>query len=92
MRVRFVHLKAEIDKSQAMPAPKRVEDINAWLKQARKTIPEIPDTKPPAKWKVRHSHATPHLVVFELFNGEDLHSKAYDFCHVVINRTASSLG
>ena len=92
MKVRFVHLRKHIDKVASMPAPRKVEEIDEWLKAARRAISEIPDVKLPSNWKVGKKHATPQRVVFELNNGEDVHTKAYDFCHVVINRQASSLG
>lgn len=92
MRARFVHLKKEVDITASMPAPKRVSEINEWLKQARKSIPEIPDTNSPGSvWKVKEHQATLKLVVFTLYNGKAEHEGSYDFCQVVINRQASSL-
>lgn len=84
MRVRFVHLEQEIDVQAAMPAPKKVSELSAWFKSARKAIPQIPDIIPPSKWVLGKSVATLNQVSFELINGTD-------FCHVVINRQASSL-
>lgn len=74
-----------------MPCPSKVWDYNAWLKEAQKAIPEIPKLMP-GLWKIKQQHATPNVVVFELCNFADPHTKAFDFCHVIIDRKASSLG
>lgn len=88
MRVRFVHIMAEIDISKPMLAPRRVSEIDAWLKQAKKTIPEIPSTVAPSAWRVSKYTATPERVVFHLSNEND----GKDHCQVVIDRRASRFG
>lgn len=49
MRVEYHNTITGAYKSAKMKCPKRVTDINAWLKSARKAIPEIPEM-PIAKW------------------------------------------
>lgn len=53
---------------RCMPIPKKVSRIDAWLKQARKTIPEIPDPYKDPKWSISTSEATIEEVRFTLVN------------------------
>lgn len=92
MKVRFVWLSKEIDVVKTMKCPKKVENRDAWLVSARKAVSDIPATTPPSTWAISFFDATLKRVVFELSNNKDKHARGYDFCHVIIDREASSLG
>lgn len=80
MRVSYVGARGGVH-NKPMRAPKKVEQIEAWLKAARRAIPEIPD------WPILKFRVTPELVVFALQQ-----PKGLEVANVVINRKASSLG
>lgn len=71
--------------SKKMPAPKKVERIEAWFKQARKLIPEIPNPEQ-TDWQITHQDATVKWINFEM------HNSVGERCYVVIDRTQPFIG
>jgi hypothetical protein len=74
-----------INITKKMSAPKKVEQIEAWFKQARKTIPEIPDPEQ-TDWQITHKDATIKWIKFEM------HNTVGERCYVVIDRTVPFIG
>lgn len=51
--------------AKSMPQPKRMADIKAWFRQARRIIPEIPNPQD-SNWRLVSEDATFTEVTFEL--------------------------
>ncbi len=78
-------LKKNITISKRMGAPKKVERMEAWLKEARKVIPQIPSVKD-TDWQITHQLATSKRIIFEM------HNSIGEACTVEIDRTQSLIG
>lgn len=84
-----MHLSKDIDKIASMKCPRKVEDKYEWLRNAQKSIPEIPSIHGVAsKWRLKRWEANENRVVFELQNSA---SADNDCCYVIVDRKASSL-
>lgn len=85
---RFNHSKpGSIPISRKFGAPKKVEQMSAWFKAARKVIPEIPNPEQ-TDWQITCEHATSDakFITFELANSVG------DRCSVIIDRSISLIG
>lgn len=64
----LVRLKTEdLDKSARMFTPKKITVELAWLREARKVIPQIPNSEK-TDWRIHSSHITLHFLRFEMVN------------------------
>lgn len=84
----LVQYRNEVQKtelSRRMFAPKKAADINAWFKEARKVIPQIPNPKD-TDWVIFRSDASLNYISFEMYNSVG------ERCYVVIARKHSPLG
>lgn len=75
----------DINIQRGMPAPKKIEKLEAWFKQARKVIPQIPDA-PNGLWNITHQSASIKWISFELETPQG------ERCYVIIDRQRSALG
>lgn len=84
MIVQFVNQQAQppVIITKTMAAPKTAGASLAWLKQARKVIPQIPPTKPGADWEVFSTESSVNFIKFTLTQCNDSCIKV----HVVIDR------
>lgn len=75
----------DVNITKKIPAPRKVEKMEAWFKEARKMIPQIPNPKE-TDWIISHETATIKYVRFDMVNtvGEK--------CQVVIDRTQPFIG
>jgi hypothetical protein len=83
----LVHYRFEtrrIEETKRMAAPK-VATINAWYKQARTVIPQLPDLKR-SDWQIFHHNASTGRIYIEIRNSVD--ERAY----LVIDRTVPAIG
>lgn len=74
-----------INITKKMAAPKKVTQIEAWFKEARKMIPEIPNPKD-TDWIITHQQADVKWVRYDLVNSVG------EKCQVVIDRTQPFIG
>lgn len=74
----------DVNITKRMGAPKKMT-MDAWFKQCRKVIPEIPNVKD-TDWIIKHEHADFRWIKYELVNsiGEK--------CEVVVDRTQPFIG
>lgn len=56
-----------VDKSARMFTPKRITQESAWLREARKVIPEIPNVEK-TDWRILSMDVSLHKLHFELVN------------------------
>lgn len=59
--------KGEQSKTARMFAPKKITEISAWYKAARKVIPFMPDLDK-TDWFMTHHEATIHLIEIRIAN------------------------
>lgn len=73
--------------SRKFGAPKKVTEMSAWFKAARKVIPEIPDPKN-SDWIIYHEEASRDAkhIHFEMQN------TVGERCSIIIDRTISLIG
>lgn len=76
-RVQYSRPQLKINVTKTMMAPKNYSDIEAWFKQAYKTIPDIPKS-----WYRPPPIISRHTIIFEL-----IEQYTRDRCAVVIDRT-----
>lgn len=82
--VQFIRQVEGIRVSRGMRTPKRITDINAWFKQARKTIKELDALmNENTGWCILTHDTDIRYVLFELRNNHDQKAQ------VVIDRTAN---
>lgn len=74
----------KIDISRRLGAPK-VATLDAWFKQIRKTIPEVPDPKK-TDWFISHQEADYRWIKYEL------HNSIGERCYVIVDRSQEFLG
>lgn len=74
-----------INITKRMPAPKKVERIEAWFKQARKMIPEIPSPEN-SDWQITHQEASVQWIKYEM------HNSIGERCYVIIDRNQPFMG
>ncbi len=75
-RVQFSYPQKGINVTKAMVPPIKVGDLDAWFKQARKTIPDIPKS-----WYRDDELVTTDTIIFKL-----ICRQTRDKCAVVIQR------
>lgn len=81
-RAQFVRADRGLVITRTMPTPRSLSDINAWLKTARKFIPDLANLLDGAEgWYVFRHSATLQYVTFELRNAID------EKANLVIDRT-----
>jgi hypothetical protein len=71
-------------KERRLGAPKTAS-MDAWFKQARKTIPEIPNPKQ-TDWQIYSQDADINWVKFSM------HNSVGEKCHIVIDRRVPFIG
>lgn len=73
-RVQFSHPTAGKNLSAPMPAPKSIGDTQAWLRQARKVIPDIPlkisNHRNGDGWWIREAIIDTKLIILHLERGD----------------------
>jgi len=74
-----------IEITRRMSAPKKVERLESWYKEARKIIPQIPDIQLQG-YEVINTQCTVNWITWEV--KDEVGNRSY----VVINRRADSLG
>ena len=84
-QVQYVDVPNDVRITRGMGAPKRVTLLSAWLREARKVIPQIPNHLKGEAY-VLTSNATTNFIKFELKRPDD--SRVY----VIIDRLAPQLG
>lgn len=65
MPVVFYYNSKGEQSAKTMPQPKRMADISAWFRQARRVLPEIPNPSD-SDWRLVNEEATLKEVTFEL--------------------------
>lgn len=76
-RVQYSRPQHGVSITKNMLAPKNYADINAWFKQACKTIPEIP-----SRWFRPEPIISNKTIIFEL-----IEQGTRDKCAVIVDRT-----
>lgn len=86
-RVEFNFPSRNIRKQAPLGTVKRIEQLESWLKAAKKAIPEIPEIGGNAdQFEVHYHYADLNYVKFDLMNGRG------ERCYVTIDRKASCIG
>ena len=84
-QVQYQNVFAKQNHLRGMPTPKKMSSLDAWWKEARRAIPEIPQIG--EGWEVQGSpDVSLQYIKWTLVNGVG------ERAHVVINRTAPILG
>lgn len=59
--------------TRQMPTPKQVTKVEAWYKEARKVLPNIPEAQIGVvgnnKWMIEHYETDPKWIKYDLMNG-----------------------
>lgn len=79
-RVQFSMPARGINVTKVMIPPKNVASVVHWLRQARKAIPQIPDTEGQLGWKVYDEIITDTAIML------DIRDKLGNRCAVVMER------
>jgi hypothetical protein len=82
-KVRYLNKDEGIDIQKSMAIPKKMARPEAWLQQARRTIPEIPSEE---YFFLEQSIITVETIIFEM-----VHRVSRRKCVVIIDRNASSV-
>jgi len=82
-RVQFSMPARNINVTKLMIAPKNRTDTNLWLKQARKAIPQIPDTLTRTDWKVYDEIISDQTILL------DIRDNMGNKCAVIIERKST---
>lgn len=82
--VQFRNDPKGISINKRLPIPKKVSRLEAWFKQSRKIIPEIPNPVD-TDWRIASEEATLQYVKFTMVNSIG------ERCYVVIDRKADGL-
>lgn len=80
--VQFVRAAENVVVTKSMKTPKRIWDINAWFKAARRAIKELDETMTVDGWFIVRSETTLNYVRW------DLENMWQETAQVVIDRTA----
>jgi hypothetical protein len=59
-------------KEGSMIPPKKYTDLGAWLKSARRVIPDIPELGGPSNWVINEEIVSPKTIMFKLSNHNQL--------------------
>lgn len=81
-RVQLVDQFRKINMTKQFRPPKKVGDLDAWYKAARKAIPQIPDIKN-SDWFPYQQGASLDRIAYEL------HNPIGERCYVTIERTSA---
>lgn len=81
--VQFKYPTKEINVVKTINTP-RVQTLEAWFKDIRKIIPQVPNPKD-TDWQIHNQHATVSHITYELQNSIG------ERCVIVVDRTRSSL-
>ena len=82
-KVRYLNKDEGIDIQKSMPIPRKMAKLEAWLQQAKRTIPEIPSEE---YFHLGQSIVTVETIIFEM-----VHRVSRKKCVVIIDRNASSV-
>ena len=83
--VQFRNQVSNLEINKTMPTPKKLTSLEAWFKDIRKIIPQVPNPKD-TDWQIMHQHATLQWITFEMQNSIG------ERCVVVVDRTKSQFG
>ena len=73
--------------TKPMPTPTNASNITAWVRKARKTIPEIPDcVSASAPWFVSRNITTEDMIMLELTE-----RSTHNRCAVIIDRKFNNI-
>jgi len=78
-RVQLSYPQRDLNITRSMPTPKRMGDLDNWLKSARAVIPQIPDHSS-TDWFVADHMVTEATIIFHLMDS------VQDKCAVIIDR------
>ena len=81
-QVQYVDVPNQVRITRGMHAPKKVTLLEAWLKQARQAIKEIPKT---SQCIIQSTSVSPSMIHFELLKPDGSR------VHVVIDRKADAM-
>lgn len=79
-RVQFSYPRLGLNITKLLQPPKNRTQSANWLKQARKSIPQIPDTSTRPDWKVYEEIITEQTIMLELRDSQGFK------CAVIIER------
>lgn len=66
----FSDVPNNIRKTATIATPKKIQNLEHWLRAAKKAIPEVPDPRD-GKFKILHQGANANFVNFELIDQYD---------------------
>ncbi len=64
-KVQYIDVINNVRLTASMPTPKKMSNLDAWFREARKVIPEIPDIRLEL-WFIVSSEACKHYIRYEL--------------------------
>lgn len=83
--VQFRNQVQGVEVNKTMSTPKKMSTLDAWFKEIRKIIPQVPNPKD-TDWQIHHQHATLDWITFEMQNSIG------ERCVIVVDRKHSQFG